>query len=227
MSEFENQDKLLQTLDTITEITGKAIIAGIPVVGGPIVEIMDSVQSNRLTMRHEEWINSLNDRLKKIEYKVEELGNSEFFTSSLIKATEIAAKTQEKEKRDYLANALIHSINLESSMQTTAMIYYNLIDDYTMLHIKVLDFFNDPTQYTEGQANLYNTTSPGLLLENCREFKHCDKDLIRKVVNDLQNDGLIAISNGLNTMMTVEGALKSRTTKLGKGLLSFISDIEE
>ena len=71
---------------------------------GPIVEIMDSVQSNRLTMRHEEWINSLNDRLKKIEYKVEELGNSEFFTSSLIKATEIAAKTQEKEKRDYLVD---------------------------------------------------------------------------------------------------------------------------
>lgn len=225
MNKIESNDKLLATLNEATEVTGKALIAGIPILGGPIIEIIDSVQSNRLAARHEEWLRNLNDRLTKIEYKVDELGNSEFFTSSLIKATEIASKSHEKEKRDYLANALINSIDLESSMQTTVMIYYNLIDAYTILHIKVLDFFNNPSQHTEEIAALYGTSSPGLLLENCREFRKVDKDLLKKVVNDLQNDGLINISNGLNTMMTVEGAMKPRTTKLGKGLLLFISDV--
>ena len=47
-------------------------------------------------------------------------------------------------------------------------------------------------------------------------------DLVVKIVNDLQMDGLMSRGNYMNTTMTSNGVFASRTTELGNNFLKFI-----
>ena len=49
------------------------------------------------------------------------------------------------------------------------------------------------------------------------------KDLVYKIIKDLQNDGMLSNGDFMNTTMSVSGIYAKRTTNLGDGFLKFIS----
>ena len=53
-------DDLADKINEISEITGKAMLSAVPFVGGPIIEIINSVKGNCLQKRQGEWFCELN-----------------------------------------------------------------------------------------------------------------------------------------------------------------------
>jgi len=91
----------------------RAGIAAIPVIGGTIDEILSLVLAPAVARRRDEWLKELADALDQVEkkvegFKVEELAKNEAFVSATIQATVIAVGTHQREKREYLRNALLN-----------------------------------------------------------------------------------------------------------------------
>ena len=58
----------------------------------------------------------------------------------MVKTTQIVAKTHQKEKLEYLANALINSADVDFDEELT-QIFLELVERYTLTHIKLLNLY--------------------------------------------------------------------------------------
>ena len=77
---------------------GRAALAAIPFVGGPITEILSLVLAPAVTRRRDTWFKELADGLEEAERKiegfsVENLVQNELFVSAVIQATRAAIST--------------------------------------------------------------------------------------------------------------------------------------
>lgn len=118
----------------VAEIAGKTAVSAIPVGGALATSIYDTVKNNCLEKRQKKWQEVLENRISKMEVTLDDLGNSEIFTTAIIKATEVAMKTSSEEKLKYLANATANSYegNID---ETRFYLYMGLIERYTARHM--------------------------------------------------------------------------------------------
>ena len=86
------------------------------------------------------------------------LGYSEIFTTTLLRATELAIKTNGK-KVECLANAVRYSAGHEVN-EDYIVIFLNYIERYSISHLKLLNFFNAPNQYYTSIGVEHINTSP-------------------------------------------------------------------
>ena len=204
---------------TVGEIVVKTATSVIPVGGTLISCVIDEIKSKSMQKRQEEWMNMIEGKISKIKIDMQTIGENEKFTSAIIKATEVALKTSEKQKREYLANAVINSINF-SADESVLMIYIELIERYTVWHLQILEHFQCPERGI-GRDNEY---MGGAELPLYRRYPHMRdrKDLVTKIIKDFQNDGLLHDGDFWRTTMTANGIYAKRTTELGDGFLKFI-----
>lgn len=169
-------NKFIKTALDTAEIVGKTVVSTIPIGGAMITAVYDTVKNNCLAKRQQKWQKVIELRLSKLEKTLEEIGNNEFFAAALIKTTESAMKSPSEEKLCYLAEALANSIE-ESVDETKLLIFLNLIDKYTVAHIKLLE------NYYQGCIEVWE-----------------DKELQQKIHNDLVNDALLLFANNSSNM---------------------------
>ena len=207
------------------EVVAKAGLSIIPVVGSPVIEIYDAIKEDSLRRWQNDWIEKVEKRLSYIEKDIAVLGGNEVFASTVIQATRAALQTSENEKREWLANAVCNTIDMPIE-ESVASIFVDLIGHYTVWHIKILMYFDNPKSYYNKGEVKYMLTSPFHFL--ILSFDECKshEELFKKIVSDLQNDGMITQFDPF-TMMSLDGALAKRTTQLGSQLLSFINNGEE
>ena len=207
------------TILDVAEIAGKTAISLIPVGGALATAIYDTVKGNALAKRQDQWKRTLEDRISKIEETLESIGNNELFTTALVKATELAMRTSREEKMSYLANAVISSLapNID---EEKLIIFLDLLDKYTISHIKIIKFFNNPTYFTEVSNSPYMMGSPATVL--FQAYPELDNVLFKKVYKDLYIDGMVNTEN-LNINVTGSAMVAKRTTELGDDFLRFIS----
>lgn len=163
--------KVVSAVLNTAEIVGKTVVSTIPVGGALITAVYDTVKGGCLQKRQENWENTIEKRLSKIEKDIAEVGRNPLFTTALIKTTQLAMMTSDNNKISYLAEALVHSLD-ENLDETRMIIYLNLLDKYTATHIQLLE------RYYRGYVD---------------EPK--DDDILVKVFNDLYNDGLVYNTN--------------------------------
>lgn len=203
------------------EITAKTILSAIPIGGTLISCIWDSIKSNCVQKRLDEWKQLVEERLAHLETTLEDIGQNENFTSAMFHATESAIKTAERQKREYLANAVLSSVSC-SLDESIIMMFFGMIDRYTLWHLKILTFFKDPTSFKNISSNNYMMGSPkGPLYEVYPELRENDK-LVDKIVKELYNDGMMSTEN-LNCTMSGRGMVDSRVTELGSQFVQFLS----
>lgn len=202
----------------VVEVVTKTAVSVIPVGGALVTAIYDAVKGNALAKRQEKWRNALEERLSKTEETLENLGNNELFTTALIRATELAIKTAREEKMKYLANAVVNSIN-PTLDEERLIIFLELLDKYTISHIKIINFFHMPTQFEGVSGNSYMMGSPTTVLFNV--YPELNNELFDKIYKDLYTDGMVSTQN-LHVTMTGSGIVAKRTTKLGDQFLQFI-----
>ena len=202
----------------VVEVTLKTALSAIPVGGALITAVYDVVKGNALARRQKEWQNLLEERLSKLEEILGIIGNNDLFITALIKTTEMAMKTANEDKRKCLANAVINSVrmNLEEEKM---MVFLNLLDKYTISHIKIIHFFFKPTKFDGVSSNSYGMGSPKDPLFSV--YPELNNLLFDKIYNDLYVDGMVSTQN-LNITMTGNGMVDKRTTELGDEFLEFI-----
>ncbi len=203
------------------EIGIKTALSTIPVGGTLITCIMDSVKSNTLQKRLDEWREMVEQRLSKLECSLYDIGNNELFTSCIIKATDTALKTSQSEKRNYLADAVFNSSQIDMD-ENIAMIYLDMLERYSFLHLKILHFFYNPKAFEGINISKYSMGSAiDPLYDTYPELKG-HKEIINKIVKDLYSEGLLNTEN-LSVMMSGSGMIAKRTTELGDNFINFIT----
>ena len=205
--------------DTI-EITAKTALSVIPVGGTLVSCVWDSVKGHVAQKRLDEWKQLIEERLHILDSTLEDIGNNEVFASVMMRATETAIKTSEKEKRIYLANAVKNSIDVEIS-ESVVMMYMDMIEEYTAWHMKVLIYFRNPLAIIKSNPYSMGTAMEPLLQAFPEMIGH--QELVDKIVNDMQTRGLLTKGNYLHTTMTGKGMIDARITNFGREFLEFLN----
>jgi hypothetical protein len=104
-----------------------------------------------------------------------------------------------------------------------------LLDTFTVWHIKILQFFDNPTKWFENAGQNppnFMMGSLSSILTNAFPPLSGQQELLDVIWRDLHDNGLHNTS-GLMTTMSGNGLLANRTTQLGQEFLKFISTPNE
>ena len=206
--------------ENIVEIAGKTALSAIPIGGTLITCIWDAVKGNAIQKRLEDWKEKVEGRLAKVELSLDEIGSDEIFASTIMKATDIAIKTMEEQKREYLANAVLNSVNCKME-ESIVMMYLDMVDRYTAWHLKILCYFRNPKAFPQVDESKYYMGSPLQPLYEVFPELSSNSALVNKMVKDMYNDGVLNTPD-MNCTMTGSGMVASRTTDLGNSFVDFI-----
>lgn len=219
---MSKESQVNQAVGDMIEIAGKTLLSGIPIGGALITSVWDSIKANCVSKRMQEWCTTLEHRLSHLETSLDEIGNNELFTTALYQATESALKTSENQKREYLANAVCNAAkcNLDESV---LMMFIDMANRYTLWHIKILHFFDNPMRFESVSSGEYSMGAPMTILLDTFPELRSNEDLAKKIIKDLYTEGLLSTDN-VNCTMTWNGMKASRTTKLGRKFIAFLSE---
>jgi len=188
--------------EDIMKATIKGAIGAIPIAGSFLSEYLGLAFDNVAEARRNEWMDLVNDRLKKLEklgHTMEELSKNEYFYTSIQLATQGAMKAHQKEKREMFANAIYNGFFKTDTLGDKELFYFSLLDRYTLTHIELLRCY----------SNAYYSN-------NIAERK-------KRIFNDF--------SNGIEKQLLSDGllttALFTIITKSGERFLNFIKTPEE
>jgi hypothetical protein len=109
--------------------------------GGPINQVLSLVLAPAVGRRRDEWLKELSDALDQMEknvagFRVEKLADNEAFVSATIQGTLIAIGTHQREKREYLRNALMNIAKGITSDKIKQPVFLNAIEASPPAHIK-------------------------------------------------------------------------------------------
>lgn len=215
----------------------KAGISAIPVIGGPVAEILSAVIAPPLSHRRDEYIRSLAEGLEllqeKVEgFKIENLSTNESFVTTVLQATQVAIRNHQKEKLDALRNAVLNAalgIDIDEDIQC---MYLNFIDELMPWHLRLLKFLDDPKEWiAKNQIALpnWNSWEMGFVitavfpeLESRREFyDQMGKDLHSRGLTDVSNFHVTIKSSGFfgQSANNIGGS----TTDMGHAFIDYIT----
>lgn len=198
--------KDITAMDVI-EGVAKTVLSEVPYVKY-FTQVVDSIKGNVLQRRYEQWQEKVGKRISELSQEVSsKLGENDSFATMLIKATELASKTNGM-KMDYLANAVKYTAENEID-EDNLIIMLNCIEKYTLSHILILNYLQNPSLYSNGKQYI----AGGLFTyfdDYYPDFNKAFQDIILK---DLFRDGLVNTDTGGS--MTSAGMEAKRTTELG------------
>lgn len=128
----------------------KAGISCIPTVGGAITEAFQALIEPPIERRRTQWMLQVTDALNLLSKQgvdVEQLFNEEKFFSTFIQTSAVAIKTHQEEKRTALRNAILNSAFSPTLEDFYQQVFIQMIDRYTVWHIKALSLFRNPQQW--------------------------------------------------------------------------------
>jgi len=217
------------TIQDVTYSATKAALNYIPILGAAASELFGLVITPPLEKRREKWMNDVAEKIKSLEnvgkIDLKKLSENDQFIDTVAQATSLALKTSENEKIIALKNAIVNTALGEAPDTTKSQIFLNLVDSFTSWHIKILHFFDNPSQWFTNEGKPLPNFAVGsifsVLISAFPSLQGQDElaDLIWK---DLLNAGLHQ-SSDLKTTMSGNGALAARTTELGKEFIHFIT----
>ena len=204
----------------------------IPVIGSLASEIFGLVVTPPLEKRRAEWMNEVAEKLKELESKREidfnELKENEQFIDVVLQATTFVLKTSEKKKIECYRNAILNTAIGDSPDKTKSQIFLNQLDKFTTWHIVILDFIDSPNEWFKKMGKTPPSLMMGslhsVIIDAFSELKGQD-ELLDIIWGDLELTGFHK-SGSLKTIMSGNGVLSARTTKLGKEFINFITNDE-
>lgn len=189
--------------------------------------------------RREETEKTILEKIAQQDKKFEErMRAKDNFASILGTAYNSAVADVEKDKVPLYANAFINAINDETLENAKLHIFLNLLRDFSILHIKVLQYFATchMTSYTVQRhmnsfLNSFRMRSQEEVILDI--IGQTDPDIVKDaylfstVMNDLHAKKLIKVPNlsELQSIgLTIDKTINKMTTQLGDEFLKFIKD---
>jgi len=208
----------------------KAGLGSIPIIGAAVGELFQLLVTPPLEKRRTEWMNNIAKKLKELEenknLNLEELRENELFIDVVTQATQLAIKTSETEKLEYLKNAVLNAATEESLDISETQVFLNFVSDFTVWHVKILKLFDDPTEWfkinNKKPKDYFSAGLSNILLDAYPELNGRG-EFYNLVWKDLERCGFHRTSD-LNASMTGTGLMAKRTTNFGKKFLEFITE---
>lgn len=220
----------MSTGKNIIVSTVKAAVGMVPVAGPFISEFISLAQDNVMNRRQAEWKTLVEAKLSRLQNRLDELASDEFFVSVVQKTSSYAMQAYQAEKRALFANILYNaaSVNIDQDKQ---LLFINLLEQYTMLEIKLLDFLSvdryNENDYVKQSGMVKSYTYPSeerfldFLAKADQDFS--DRNYMMNLCRQLMRDGLIEeIDFGMPQRPNY--TRKKRTTTLGEAFLAYIRD---
>ena len=210
----------------------KAGLSSIPIAGAAASELLSLIVASPLENRRDKWMTEIGDRLIDLENNgkidFESLQNNPIFIDTVLQTSQLAIRTSEKEKILLFHNVLINCALKDTPEQSEIQIFLNLIETYTVWHIKILKLFDNPTKWFENNSiDVPNFMAAGLstILELAYPEMKGRNDFYNLIWNDLSRAGLHN-SGSLQAVMSSSGLMSNRTTDFVKRFLEFIENKE-
>ena len=207
----------------------KGGLGAIPIVGSIASELLGLLVTPPLEKRRQNWMTEVGTKLKELEENnkidLSTLADNEQFIDTVLVATTLALKTCEEEKIKAFKNAILNTALGESADKTKGQIFLNLLDSFTVWHIKILHLIDNPTKWFENAGQTPPSFYMGSLssvLTTAFPTLSGQQELVDVIWRDLHDNGFHNTS-GLMTTMSGNGLLANRTTQLGQEFLKFIS----
>lgn len=206
----------------------KAGLASVPVVGGAAAELFAALVTPPLEKRRREWMEQIADSLRELEQAgavdLEDLQSNDSFITTLMQASRAAVRNHQEEKVDALRNAVLNSALDKSPGESEEQMFLNLVDRFTVWHLRILKVFQDPNAWAEEQEIDYGNVTMGsisTILEKALPKMKGHKELYNQIWQDLNEAGLFN-TDSTATTMSRRGMVASRTTDMGDRFLEFI-----
>ena len=182
------------------------------------MEIFSSAIQSPLEKRQYKFLESvvqeLNEHSEKIDdLKIENLVENEAFITVAMRATQAALKNHQEEKLAALRSAVINTALGTGSDDNLQLMFLQMVDELTPMHLKVLSIGKDPGKYAEDHGVSLKRSVSGsryetfttILGEECPPYPS-------QVMADLHSRGLTNISpNSLKAMASETGEITPRT----------------
>jgi hypothetical protein len=211
----ENPIKLFSTISErypqpsdvdAAHVAARGLVSMIPIVGGPIDELLSLVLAPSVSRRRDEWFKELADVVEEMDqrvanFKIEDIEKNEAFISATIQATRIAAGTHKAEKRKILRNALLNIALGTGPDDDTQHIFLNTVDAFTASHVRVLDvLWRGPGQMAEkrlwDQSNIsMNARNYGTAIELLVPELKSQNALVEYILTDLRSRGFTQLNS--------------------------------
>ncbi|HHK2917532.1 hypothetical protein [Pseudomonas aeruginosa] len=207
----------------------RVTLGAIPVAGGALAEVFNSVLESPLNKRRTEAMvqigEVINDLLEKGVVTIDGLQENDAFISTVSEVCSITLRNHEEEKLKALRNAVKNSALPTCPPDDYRQLFLNFVDVCTPTHIKLLKLFYNPTKwFAEHDITIPNWNMGGLTSVvdlGMPELKG-HEEIRNAIWKDLYQRGLISIDS-LAATMSREGMLAGRTTPLGSKLIDFLS----
>ena len=205
----------------------KAGVSTVPVAGGAMVSLFETIFSAPIDKRKKVWFEKLANTVDELCKKVdgltpETLSNNEEFISAYLQASNIAVRTNHVAKLRYLNNAVKNTVLLTDYDESKKMVFIKVIDEMTPLHFKLLHFLSKPKLFIKELNDKQgpNTRVNWVNLSNVWDEIYTDiksnDPLLNIIVSDLKRFGFTHISEFHNANMI------SNSTKTARDFLRFV-----
>lgn len=220
-----------EVVQTLTKI----LASGVPIIGPVGAEIIALLIQPQITKRRDEWLAGLGAAVARLLQEkngptADDLANNEAFTTAVLHATLIALRTHQQEKRRALRNAVLNVAAGTAPSDDLQMIFLDAIDALTPSHLRLLAFLKDPRAWALAHdrpfpsVNGASTSSVGAAVEWALPEWGNREQFYGLLFDNLAARGFVQGTSSLfGTTMTLNGALSSRTTELGRQFLAFVT----
>lgn len=208
----------------------KAGLSVVPIVGGALATVFETVFSTPIDKRKEEWLKRLSKTIDDLCERVEgltpeKLSNNPEFISVYLQASNIALRTHNNEKLEALNSAVNNSVILNDLGESKKMIFLRIIDQMSPLHLALLQFMVDPSHLkNKAESSLPKNTyqqwpNLGSIWDEINKDALSDSPIVSLAVKDLYSYGLIMVDS-----MSKAFVKTSAGTGLGKEFIHFVSN---
>ena len=228
-------------------------ISLIPYGGGPASEVLSWIVDAPIQQRLHDWRVMIGEAMQRSEQRqegfIDEVRTNPAFIDTVLQASQAALRTSQQEKLDALRNAVLNSAMPHSPDESRRQIFINLIDTFTVWHLRILKLMDDPLTwyYEHGKdAELGIGGKVFTVVQYAFPELREERPFCHLIANNLAAQRLVTfisidddISQHVNMMHPTKkdsgppplrsgtGFMASRTTPLGRELLQFIASPSE
>lgn len=210
----------------------RAGLSSVPYVGGAAVEVFQLLLAAPLEKRRQEWMENVGEALRELEenhgVKLEDLQSNEVFIDTVLKASQIAFRSSQQEKREALRNAIRNASFPHPPEESLQQMFLYFIDTLTVWHLRLLKLVHNIQKWAEVHNHEFPKMMAGSLskiVESAYPELRGNRDFYDQVWEDLNQRGLVT-TDSLHTTMSGPGLMSRRTSELGAQFLRFIEEPE-
>ncbi len=210
-----SKDKAADVLKRLTRATSGSI----PVLGSFLAEVVDYCYLLPIEKRRTEWFAELERAFRELSQKVdgltpEKLAENNEFITILHRATDVALRTHQYEKRRLLANAIVSAGSPTPPELDKQTFFLRLVDELTINQVLVLLLYSNPLEWFKRRnrkPNDFYTAARIEVLNQAYPEIAKDPDFKEVVLAELERRGLL---HGLSGMVSGNSVYNPMTSKL-------------